>query len=474
MVIKNILSYLIAAIFLINFLSCVSVNKTEIIEIEHEADIEKPEQVIEYMKAEPETEIDSYILIQPDIMKPVSADSINENDTNDTDASILDNILLKPDIINLFEENQTGITGRQTEEEVVRNYLDQYSDTPPSYTDNIIPKETESSLKEDNNAIYNNTEVDYYTDTLLQDTKEEHENVGNDIFARIGDPITVNLEKEGWFFLGSDNNQQLNGLRLVSSEQAGGYSNFTFNALELGTYALKFLHQDNIRGTQTTDTIHVTVMSNSDFENKLSNTTIMDIPEVDYSYADALMNAGQYESAVTEYLKSYRDSSPYLNDRIAEAYWNLGNYSLSKQYWLNNIDTDKEYSEKAVIGIINASIASDDYSTVLRYANRINGISAINTAGVLINLTEFYKNRRDYESAIDTCNLFLSRYPTSRLIHKLYFIMGELYEENSSFRDFEKSIYYYKMIYENFPESTYSREARERVDYINRHFFYIR
>ncbi len=472
MILKNIL--IITFIFL-GFLSCVSVNKLENIGEQDNNNSGTPEQIIVYNK--PETPTDEIILelILPEILQPASI--ILEN-SEDIEVLNNNNILHKPDIDLLLNTDNTQ--DKLTEEEVVREYLHQYNSNTNNYSqaDTFMQMETDSSIIEEKyseTTTYRNTEVEFSNDYYTEDLSTDMEATSEDsrIFARIGDPITINLENNGWLFLGSDNNEQLNGLKLVSSDQSGGYSNFTFNALELGYYELKFLHQDNIRGIQTTDTIHVTVLTDTEFENKLTNNNT-DIGETDFTYAENLMNAGQYAPAVTEFLKNYRESNSYLNDRIAEAYSEMSNHSLAVQYWLKNINTNAEYSEKAVLGIVNSSIAADDYATLLRYVNRLSNISSLSIDEVLIDLTEYYKNKQDYEAAIDTYNQFMTRYSFSRLLDKMYFLMGSLYEENSAYRDFEKAVIFYEMIYENFPESTNSRNARERVDYINRHFFYIR
>jgi tetratricopeptide (TPR) repeat protein len=464
MVKKYIITKIFTAFLFLSFLSCVSVNELEETEITKNKDSEAPEQIYEYIQ--PETENDLFELLLPEIPEPVSVTSENKNDS---DVSSINSIIFNPEIDIPVNEEPV----KPSEKEVVQDYLNNYPETPPYYSDSYIQPDTlKTEDTHKNSTEY--TPVEYYSDTVTEDLSETASVDENEIYARLGDPITINLEKEGWIFLGAEGNQQLNGLKLVSSDQSGGYSNFTFNALELGTYALKFLHQDNTQGTQIIDTIHVSVLSDNDFEKEIMNTAAIEIPEEDLTYADALMNAGQYESAISEYLKYYRDNNYYLNDRLAEAYMKLGNYSLAKQYWVNNADSGTEFSEKAILGIINAAIAADNYETILRYVNRIHGISSISTAEVLINLTEYYKKRQYYQSAIDTYNLFMTRYPESRLLYRLYFIMGELYEENSEFRDFEKAVTFYEMIYQEFPESENARESRERVDYINRHFFYIR
>ncbi len=458
---------LIILFILFSFLSCVSVNEPYIKESD------TPDNIIEYRKPELQTEVLNVELILPEILQPVSI--IIEN-VNETEVFNMGSIIHNPEIDLLSDTD--NIQNESTEEELIRAHLSQNSNTSTNTssntsttdnTDTIMQMETNSNVIEEK-YYYTETPVEY-----ISITEETVSDEDNQIIARIGDPIIINLEKEGWLFLGSENNEQLNGLKLISNEQSGGYSNFTFNALELGYYELKFLHQDNRNGTQATDTIFVTVLTDNEFENKLTGNVIeTSNPEADFTYADSLMTAREYEYAITEYLKNYRESNSYLNDRIAEAYSNMGNNSLAMQYWIKNINTNAEYAEKAVIGIVNSSIATDDYSTLLRYVNRLPNIASTSIEEVLLHLTEYYKSRQDYQTAIDTYNLFMTRYPFSRMLDKMYFLMGTLYEENSSVRDFEKAIIFYEMIYEKFPESTKSRAARDRVDYINRHFFYIR
>ena len=120
--------------------------------------------------------------------------------------------------------------------------------------------EIERNWNEENSNYTSNDNKENISD---EDIKE--------IFARVGDPIIINLEREGWIFLGNGNNEQLNGLSLVSKEQMNGSTNFTFNAYQLGYYELKFLLQDNLSGTQRIDTVIVSVLTDAEFISKLNN-----------------------------------------------------------------------------------------------------------------------------------------------------------------------------------------------------------
>ena len=61
----------------------------------------------------------------------------------------------------------------------------------------------------------------------------------------------------------------------------------------------------------------------------------------------------------------------------------------------------------------------------------------------------------------------------SASLDEVYFRLARIYEVDSPYRDLEKALKYYRLVYDLFPESLYVDEAEKRIKYLNRHFFLI-
>ena len=69
---------------------------------------------------------------------------------------------------------------------------------------------------------------------------------------------------------------------------------------------------------------------------------------------------------------------------------------------------------------------------------------------------------------------YLSKYGYTDNADEAYFLLGKLYEQDSSLRDIRKSIDYYTKLRDQYPFSSYWEEAGRRIQYLNQHFIYVR
>ena len=69
---------------------------------------------------------------------------------------------------------------------------------------------------------------------------------------------------------------------------------------------------------------------------------------------------------------------------------------------------------------------------------------------------------------------YLSKYGYTNNADEAYFLLGKLYEQDSSLRDIRKSIDYYTKLRDQYPFSSYWEEAGKRIQYLTQHFIYIR
>ena len=296
------------------------------------------------------------------------------------------------------------------------------------------------------------------------------------VLARPGDDIEVSFAKEGWLFLGYSSQIEAEALPFQDRYQAQGSTFFTFAALSLGTYELGFVRQDNSRGIQEKVVLEVEVLAPQEFERALyGKSQEQSLPEEEtHLQAERLARTGQYEAALTEFLAHYSDASPYLNESIADLYWKTGQFAKARDYWLRNIGSPKDFTDKAIVGTVKTSLELDDYNSVLLYLEPFLDIQRDELSADATALARYCLGRGDYRTAKDILDYILSAYPADPLIPEVLFLTGTLYEADTDFRDFRKSKDAYKEISGRFPESSLARQARERIKFLDRHFFYIR
>ena len=88
-------------------------------------------------------------------------------------------------------------------------------------------------------------------------------------------------------------------------------------------------------------------------------------------------------------------------------------------------------------------------------------------------MAKYLEKKGDDKTSLKLTEIFLTRYPNSDLLDEVLYLLGNLYEKNTDYRDFKKAVNVYKRLYNEFPESNFFDLANDRIKYINRYFFHI-
>lgn len=297
-----------------------------------------------------------------------------------------------------------------------------------------------------------------------------------EIYARMGDDLQISLGGEGFLFLGFPDLSP-DGISFKGKEIRDGKTLFSFKATKLGTYDLDFLRQDNNTGTSVKETVRVHVLSDADFSAQLAqgqDQPPQSVEPGDPAFAEKLSGYGQFDAAIAELLKGYRDGNPDLNDRIAELYMRTGAYDAAGKYFSKNLSQQGHFGESAVLGLARIAMAQKDQTGLLSLLKRLLAVTDPGLEDALISTIRFEKDRQEVALGIDLASEYLTRYPDGRWVDEADYLLAQLLEGESRFRDIKRARTMYNDILARFPESPFAHDARERIGYIDRHFFQVR
>jgi tetratricopeptide (TPR) repeat protein len=302
-----------------------------------------------------------------------------------------------------------------------------------------------------------------------------------EIYARQGDELQIGLEGTGFLFLGfPDTAAQSEGMSFKSKENRSGKTWFTFQAIKLGTYDLDFVKQDNTTGKSTKETVRVHVVEDKDFNAAVAQQPQQDatvtgaVETGDPQFAGRLSRLGSYEAAVAELLKGYKDGNPGLNDQIAGLYMHMGSYDAAEKYYMKNLSPQGPYTQNAVLGLVRIAITQKDQQGFMSYLKQFLAIQDPAMEEPLMQAARMERDLSQIGVGLDLAAEYAKRFPEGAWSDEAYYLMGQLLEADSQFRDIARAKELYGLIVKEYPESVFAEPARQRLLYIDRHFFQVR
>jgi outer membrane protein assembly factor BamD (BamD/ComL family) len=302
-----------------------------------------------------------------------------------------------------------------------------------------------------------------------------------EIYARQGDVLQVGLDGVGFLFLGfPDAKGQADGMSFKSKENRNNKTWFTFQALKIGTYDLDFLQQDNMAGKTSKETVRVHVVTDQDFNAAVAPPTGTDaagttaVETGDPVFAQRLSTLGSYQAAVVELLKGYKDGNPSLNDQIAALYMKMGSYEAAGKYYGKNIAPQTPFTPAAVIGLVRIAALQNDQQGLLSNLRQFLALQDPAMEEPLIQSVRMEKNRSEIGMALDLASEYTKRFPDGTWRDEADYLAAQLLEADSPARDLARARQLYGGIVTGRPESPFADAARQRLQYIDRHFFQVR
>ncbi len=300
-----------------------------------------------------------------------------------------------------------------------------------------------------------------------------------EIYAREGDVLQVGLDGVGFLFLGLPD-RQADGVSFKTKENRNNKTWFTFQALKIGTYDLDFLQQDNMAGKTTRETVRVHVVSDKDFNAAVAPQQGQEsaepgsVDEGDPAFAQKLTNLGSYQAAVVELLKGYRDGNPALNDQIARLYMRMGSYDAAGKYYGKNLTPQNALTPGAIIGLVRIAALQNDQQGLVASLRRFLELKDPSMEEPLIQAVRMEKGRSEIGMALDLAGEYVKRFPDGTWRDEADYLSAQLLEADSQFRDIARARGLYNGIVTSRPESVFADAARQRLQYIDRHFIQVR
>lgn len=292
------------------------------------------------------------------------------------------------------------------------------------------------------------------------------------VYAVPEDVIAISMGGTGWIYLGERDRRK--GIAFKARKNSPRATEFVFRTEKMGEYHLQFQQQDLFTGEERWQEVRVSVVGEERFAEILSgkhseeeDPEIMDASPKGYILADTYYKEGRKKEALAEYLKNYTDGDPRVNERIAHLSFEQEKYAQAEQYWRKNLYEDDIYKEKAVVGIIRTAVRREDVTVFEKMLPELLAIDTIPTDEPLLEGAEFQIDRGNTMSAANILESFIDRYYDHEKADWAYFTLGNLHEKSGPLRDFRKAKYYYRVVLNDFPASSYWDKSEERIRYID-------
>jgi hypothetical protein len=307
------------------------------------------------------------------------------------------------------------------------------------------------------------------------------------VYARPNDDVEIVLTGEGWVLLGIDGPTFAAGsagLRFVRRDLAKDRTVFAFHAERLGEYAVSFQRQQLSTGMLDASRAQVKVVQPDELAATIgsqggsggsSSVAIEGDRVVARAAADRLYALGLDKAALAEYRKLAADSSgdPVVTGKIADLAEKLGNPTDALAQW-SSLASLPEYRERAVAGIVRAAASLGDGGRIASNLDALYKIRGFPVNRELVEVARYAERASDSVLELTALEEYLSRYPAGGELDEVYYRLGLLLEKAWEGRDLKRSRECYEAVVSQYPTSAFALSAGDRIDYLKRHFFYVR
>ncbi|WP_151073798.1 hypothetical protein [Borreliella turdi] len=302
-----------------------------------------------------------------------------------------------------------------------------------------------------------------------------------DINVNTNSKFNLSFKDESWIYIKSNENEAF--IKLIGESYENG-AVFTFQTFKKeGKIKLIFSYQN--------------VKDSSEF-NKIIILKITKKFEVEIPYSDGGSDKNKDFRSNNNNLERINGVTPlevitralnlsYINDYkgaidLLDKYnFNDDKYILLKaEIYYKNRDYLKSYEnylklksrcfQSIVFDLIKLGIELNIKEEVLESARYLVEKNIDFSESIYLEIFQFLVIRGEYEFALNFSSLYFPKYINSSFLDKYSYLLGKLYESESKHKDFLKSLYYYKLVIDNYPFSDYYEKAKIRYLFLKRFF----
>ncbi|MDD5066345.1 MAG: tetratricopeptide repeat protein [bacterium] len=198
-----------------------------------------------------------------------------------------------------------------------------------------------------------------------------------------------------------------------------------------------------------------------------------------FQTAKGLFQEGNYresEDIFIDLLQRFPDTKLKFETTyyLAELKLNTGRLDEAMMYYSKIIQDypDSDYAAPAYYRIGYIYFRNNDYTNSLKFLSLLGqkyGNKPVAPESYLLK-AKVYIALRQYRNAITACETIIKKYPNSNSMDDAYFSLADLYQTEPEIRDMEKARDNFQKVVDQYPDSPYCEQARQKVRFIKENF----
>ncbi|ACH94308.1 hypothetical protein ACE4V3_04075 [Borrelia recurrentis] len=179
-----------------------------------------------------------------------------------------------------------------------------------------------------------------------------------------------------------------------------------------------------------------------------------------------LYHINDYKGAI-ELLNKYDFNSDEYILLKAELYYKNGDYLNS---YLNYLSLRDDFFYQIFVNLISLGIKLNKVENVLRDVRFLVENDIDFDEDTYLDILEFLLTNGEHEFYSSLSSLYYPKYVSSKFEDRYNYLLGKFYETESKYKDFVKSLSYYKRVIDSYPFSSYYELSKLRFLFLKRFF----
>ncbi|AHH08006.1 hypothetical protein baBA2_000041 [Borrelia anserina] len=296
------------------------------------------------------------------------------------------------------------------------------------------------------------------------------------------------FKDDAWIYIKNDNNKSF--IKLLAESYQDGVAIFTFQtSSNFGSIMLTFKYQNVKDSREFTKNVILKIVKKEGIS-KLDEINLGDNLDVnkgiETNKSSGLGNKSANNLSLRDVMKRALNLS-YINDYKgaiellsrydfddneytllkAELYYKNGDYLNS---YLNYLSLRDKSFNQIFLNLINLGIKLNKVENVLRDVRFLIKNDIDFGEEIYLDILEFLLINGEYDFFLNLSLLYYPKYLDSKFSDRYNYLLGKLYETESEYKDFVKSISYYKRVIDDYPFSSYYDLSKLRYLFLKRFF----